>query len=50
MHEKRGRRTGHRMRAKRWLLALLWLAGVLLLALAAAVVVVAAYRAGAGGG
>jgi hypothetical protein len=50
MHEKPGKRTGHRMRAKRWCLALLWSAGVLLLAVATAVVVVAAYRGGAGDG
>jgi hypothetical protein len=44
MHEKLGMRTSHRSRVKRWGLALLWAAGVLLLALATAVMFVAVYR------
>ena len=44
MHEKLEERTGHRTRAKRCGLALLWSAGVLLLALATAVMFVAVYR------
>jgi hypothetical protein len=44
MHQKRGMRTSHRTRAKRWGLALLWPAGVLVLALATAVWFVAVYR------
>ena len=44
MHENPGRHTGHRMRAKRWHLVLLWAAGTLVLALATAVCFVAVYR------
>jgi 4-hydroxybenzoate polyprenyltransferase len=44
MHEKLQRRTSHRMRAKRWIFALLWAAGTLALALATAVWFVAVYR------
>jgi hypothetical protein len=44
MHENPGRHTGHRMRAKRWRLVLLWAAGTLVLALATAVWFVAVYR------
>jgi hypothetical protein len=44
MHEKLGMRTTHRTRAKRWGLALLWAAGILVLALATAVIFVAVYR------
>ena len=43
MHDKPGKRTGHRNRAKRWGLALLWAAGTLVLALATAVIFVAVY-------
>jgi uncharacterized membrane protein YdfJ with MMPL/SSD domain len=50
MHEKPGKRIGRRVRARRWLLALLWLAMLVLLALATAVVVIAAYRSGGIGG
>jgi hypothetical protein len=44
MHQKLGMRTSRRTRAKRWGLALLWAAGILLLALATAVMFVAVYR------
>ena len=44
MHEKLQMRTSHRTRAKRWGLALLWAAGILVLALATAVIFVAIYR------
>jgi hypothetical protein len=44
MHHKLGMRTGHRTRAKRWGLALLWAGGFLVLALATAVIFVAVYR------
>jgi hypothetical protein len=50
MHEKREKHTGRHMRPRRWRLALLWLAMLVLLVLAAAVVVIAAHRAGAGSG
>jgi hypothetical protein len=43
MHDKPGKHTGHRNRAKRWGLALLWAAGTLVLALATAVIFVAVY-------
>jgi uncharacterized membrane protein YraQ (UPF0718 family) len=49
MHENPRRHTGHRMRAKRWRLALLYSAGMLLLALGAAVIVIGAYLVGASG-
>jgi hypothetical protein len=44
MHEKQGKHTGRRKRARPWCLALLWLAMLVLVALATAVVVIAAYR------
>ena len=44
MHEKLQMRTGHRARARRWGLALLWAAGTLVLALATAVWFVAVYQ------
>jgi hypothetical protein len=44
MHEKLEMRTSHRTWAKRWGLALLWAAGILVLALATAVMFVAVYR------
>ena len=50
MHEKLEERTGHRTRAKRCGLALLWPAGVLLLALATAVMFVAVWLIESGGG
>jgi len=50
MHEKLEERTGHRTRAKRWGLALLWPAGVLLLALGTAVMFVGVYLIESGGG
>jgi hypothetical protein len=50
MHEKLEERTSHRTRAKRWGLALLWPAGVLLLALATAVMFVGVYLIESGGG
>jgi hypothetical protein len=43
MHEDPREHTGHRIRAKRWGLALLWAAGTLVLALATAVIFVAVY-------
>jgi hypothetical protein len=49
MHEKADARTGHRNRAKRWQLALLWSAGMVLLALGAAVIFIGAYLVGASG-
>ena len=49
MHEKADARTGHCNRAKRWHLALLWSAGMVLLALGAAVIVIGAYLVGASG-
>ncbi len=49
MHEKTGTRTGHRNRAKRWGLALLWSAGMVLLALGAAAIVIGAYMVGTSG-
>jgi hypothetical protein len=44
MHQKLGMRTSHRTRAKRWDLVLLWVAGMLVLALATAVWIVVVYR------
>jgi hypothetical protein len=49
MHEKTGTRTGHRNRVKRWGLALLWSAGMVLLALGAAAIVIGAYLVSASG-
>jgi hypothetical protein len=49
MHENPRKHTGHRMRAKRWHLALLYSAGMLLLALGAAVIVIGAYLVGTSG-
>jgi hypothetical protein len=49
MHEKADAPTGHRNRAKRWHLALLWSVGMVLLALGAAVMVIGAYLVGASG-
>jgi hypothetical protein len=49
MHENPRKHTGHRMRAKRWRLALLYSAGMLLLALGAAVIVIGSYLVGASG-
>jgi hypothetical protein len=50
MHENLEERTGHRTWAKRWGLALLWPAGVLLLALGTAVMFVGVYLIESGGG
>ena len=50
MHEKLEERTGHRTRAKRCGLALLWSAGVLLLAFGTAVMFVAVWLIESGGG
>jgi hypothetical protein len=47
MHENPGQHIDARMSARRWCLALLWLAMLALVAAAAAVTVVAAYRSGA---
>ena len=49
MHENPQEHTGHRMRAKRWHLALLYSAGMVLLALGAAAIVIGAYLAGTSG-
>jgi hypothetical protein len=49
MHEKLEERIGRRTRAKRCGLALLWSAGVLLLALATAVMFVAVWLIESGG-
>jgi hypothetical protein len=46
MHEKRGKHTGRGRQARPWCLALLWLAMLVLVALATAVVLIAAYRPG----
>jgi uncharacterized membrane protein YhaH (DUF805 family) len=45
-----GKHTGRLGRARPWCLALLWLAMLVLVAVATAVLVIAAYRAAAGGG
>ena len=49
MHENQRKHTGHRMPAKRWRLALLYSAGMVLLALGAAVIVIGAYLVGTSG-
>ncbi len=44
MHAKPGKHAGRHVRVRRWRLALLWLAMLVLVALATAVVVIAANR------